>query len=280
MSMQHFLETLSVFYISPSMMGIVFVMLFLLGISFLFTRFPESNFSLVWDMFYEKIFSFFDDLLWSDFSLGTKTFIVSLFFIILFTNILGIFLDFLAPIFGVSEGGFVLEKFIRIPSADVQFNMALAIVSMVLLIYLQFLALGKKDFFLSYFPIYGKGYLELQKGSMNHILYWIVFPLVKIFDILISFFLSFLDIIGLFAKVISLSFRLFWNIVSGGVLLAILIVALGNFTESLTSFMGGIHFPVILPLIVYAQSLLIAVIQALVFSLLVAIFMKVSQGEN
>jgi F0F1-type ATP synthase membrane subunit a len=38
---------------------------------------------------------------------------------------------------------------------------------------------------------------------------FIVFAIVKLFDIIISLFLGILEIIGLFAKIISLSFRLF-----------------------------------------------------------------------
>lgn len=114
---------------------------------------------------------------------------------------------------------------------------------------------------------------------MKKPLYYFVYPFVKIGDIVVSMFLGFLEIVGLAAKIVSLSFRLFGNIVSGGVLVAMLVLAMNDFTQSITSFMGGVQFPVVFPLLLYTQSFVVALIQAMVFSLLVAIFIRVSQLE-
>ncbi|MDF1682308.1 MAG: F0F1 ATP synthase subunit A [Patescibacteria group bacterium] len=42
-----------------------------------------------------------------------------------------------------------------------------------------------------------------------------LFIIIKFFDIVISLFLGLLEIVGHFAKIISLSFRLFGNVTSG-----------------------------------------------------------------
>jgi len=242
--------------------------------------FPKSAFSTLFEYLYEKVFAFYESVLWAETNLQTKTFIVVLFFIIFITNIAGVILDFIAPIFGTNEtGSFLLGNYILIPSSDIQFNLALAIISMFLLLYLQFGSLGLKNFFFTYFPVTGKWYLEIEKRDMKPVLYYVLFPIIKFFDIVISMFLSFLDLIGLLAKIVSLSFRLFWNIVSGGVLIAMLIVAMSGFTENLTGFIGWVSFPIIAPILLYLQSLLVACIQAMVFPLLVAIFIRVSQLE-
>lgn len=121
--------------------------------------------------------------------------------------------------------------------------------------------------------------MEVSKKDMKKPLYYFVYPFVKIGDIVVSMFLGFLEIVGLAAKIVSLSFRLFGNIVSGGVLVAMLVLAMNDFTQSITSFMGGVQFPVVFPLLLYTQSFVVALIQAMVFSLLVAIFIRVSQLE-
>lgn len=272
-------SSLLAFYTSPSMFGVIYVAGVLFLISMMFSYFPNSKYAMILDMLYEKVFVFYESILGKESSLATKTFIVSLFFIICLTNLLGLILDFIAPIFWVWEGVFLLVNFIRIPSADLQFNIALALVSIALLIFLQFSHLGARNFLLNYIPIYGKNYLSVGTKELHPYVYYVLFPIVKVCDVLVSFFLSFLDLVGLLAKVVSLSFRLFGNIVSAGVLLTMMIVALGSFTMGLSSFIGGINFPIVLPLLLYIQSWFVALIQAMVFPLLVAIFIKVSQYE-
>lgn len=107
--------------------------------------FPHSRFTLICEWTYEKIFEFFESILGSDFSLGVKTYVIGLFCIILLANIFGVVLDFIAPIFGANnEGDFTLYNYILAPSSDIQFNLALAISSILLLIALQFRSKGGK----------------------------------------------------------------------------------------------------------------------------------------
>ena len=85
-----------------------------------------------------------------------------------------------------------------------------------------------------------------------------------------------LDIVGIGAKVISLGARLFGNMMSGPILLGMLMAGLIGATEGLI----GTKLPLIAPLILYVQSILVSVIQAFVFPLLVAIFIKVATAED
>lgn len=242
-------------------------------------KFPESTLSVSFELLFEKIYHFYEDITGKE-SSNILSYIITLFFVLLSVNLLGVIWDFISPIFWMNtEWEFIFSQFFQTPSSDISFNIAVALVSILLLLYVQFGALWYKKALYNYFPFFGKGYFTLEQGSMRTINFYILTPLVKIFDIILSMFLAFLDIIGLLAKVVSLSFRLFGNIVSGWVLLALLIGALSGMTEKLTEFMGGIHFPIIFPLILYAQSTLVACIQAMVFSLLVAIFIRVSQLE-
>ena len=114
---------------------------------------------------------------------------------------------------------------------------------------------------------------------MKAYVYYPLATIAKTGDIIISLFLGFLDIVGLFAKVISLAFRLFGNMTSGTILLGMLVVGVSSMSNSLTGFIGGINFPVVLPILVYLQEILVACIQAMVFPLLVAIFIRMAMME-
>lgn len=233
------------------------------------------------DLLYEKVSVFYGDILWEWSSNAIRTYIITLFFVILIANITGVVLDFIAPIFWVSPSGdFYLTQYIVIPTADMQFNIALALFSTLLLVFIQLKSLGIRHFFYNYVPFWGKGYIVVARGKMKSYIYYPVFIFAKIGDITISLFLGFLDIIWLFAKVISLAFRLFWNMTSGTILLGMLIVWSSSISNALTAFLGGIDFPIILPIIVYLQEFLVACIQAMVFPLLVAIFIRMAMIDK
>jgi F0F1-type ATP synthase membrane subunit a len=54
---------------------------------------------------------------------------------------------------------------------------------------------------------------------MKAFVYYPIKTVVKVFDIAISLFVGLLDIIGIGAKVISLTARLYGNMLAGGILL-------------------------------------------------------------
>ena len=68
---------------------------------------------------------------------------------------------------------------------------------------------------------------------MPKLVYYPLWLFTKLFDILISLFVGALDIIGNFAKVISLSFRLTGNMMSGTILLGMLVMGLKALTSSM-----------------------------------------------
>ena len=82
----------------------------------------------------------------------------------------------------------------------------------------------------------------------------------------IYFFLGFLEIISELSKILSFAFRLFGNIFAGEVLLAVI----------------AFLMPFIVPLPFLALELFVGFIQALVFSMLTAVFLNVavSHGES
>lgn len=258
-----------------SFIGIGFVAILIIFFGILVQYFQKSYLTLSFDVLYEKVYVFYEDILGKDSAQWIKTYVVILFFVIFFANISGVLLEIIAPMFGISpEGNFYLHNYITAPSANLNFNLAIAGISMLVLLYIQFSTAGVKGFLYDYFPIFGKWYMTVERKKMKAYVYYPLAVFAKIFDIVVSLFLGFLNIVGLFAKVISLSFRLFGNMTSWTVLLGTLVVAMSTMSQELTMFLGWWKLPIVLPVIVYLQEILVACIQAMVFPLLVAIFIK------
>lgn len=259
--------------------GLIWLWIITLIVVFLFITFKyfkENSFFVFFELFFEKIYEFFEEILGKEEKGWIKIYITLLFFIILFSNLLGVFLELLLPIFAdvnSKESIGIFHDMVHIPTSDINFNVAMAMIGLVIILIEQFRTLGLWKALYEYFPILGKDYIPYTRGILPKVIDLPLFLLVKLFDIVISLFLWLLEIIWHGAKIISLSFRLFWNVTSWGILLAMLIGALLWFTDN----MFGIDFPVLWPVILYLQSLLVALIQALVFPLLIAIFIKVAK---
>lgn len=240
----------------------------------------NTKISILLELFYEKVYLFYESILWDKEKKWVKTYVVVLFFVILISNLLWVLLEFVAPIFWVNEEwDFIMEHFITNPTLSLNFTLALSTTSIFMLLLIQFSKLWWKHFFLEYFPIFWKWYVFMERGKQNKYVYYGMNFFIKSFDIILSLFISILELIWLLAKVISLAFRLFGNMISWSILVTIIIVSLSVSTKELTSFMGGFNFPIILPIFIYLQELLIALVQAFVFPMLVSIFIKTTAHE-
>ncbi len=274
-------STVTAFYFSPAMVGFILCVLIFIIVAFAIKYLSWSRGMVLFDLIYEQVYKFYSDILGPLAGMKMKLYITTLFFVILFANLIGLVVDFIAPIFGMNaQWDFMLSKYIIMPTSDIQFNIALSIFSTLILIYVQFGTLGYKKFFYNYIPFWGQWYIQIQRWQLSAVVYYPLIIAAKLWDIILSLFLWFLDFVGLLAKVISLAFRLFWNMVSGTILLWILLVGLNNFTQGFTWFLWGINFPIIAPILVYAQGMLVALIQAMVFPLLVAIFVRMAMVET
>jgi F0F1-type ATP synthase membrane subunit a len=230
--------------------------------------FPKSGIMIMFELFFEKSYEFFEEISWKEEKKWVKIYIIVMFFVIILSNLMWLILDFLVPIFWEN-----LEHFIKIPTSDINFNVAMAIIAVIIVIIEQFKALWFWKAIHEYVPITWMDLIPYERWNLPVALDWFVFIIVKFFDISISLFLWMLEIVGHGAKIISLSFRLFWNMTSWWILLAMLVW----WISALTVWMTWFEFPIIGPVILYLQELLVAFIQALVFPLLVAIFIKVAK---
>jgi F0F1-type ATP synthase membrane subunit a len=234
-----------------------------------FKYFPKSWVMIIIELIFEKAYEFFEEILWIKEKKWIKMYITIVFFIILISNLLWVALEFILPI--VWEEA--MHHIIEIPTANINFNVAMAIVWVIIVILEQFKALWFWKAMYEYAPIFWKNYIPYERWKLPFVIDYIIFGLIKFFDIVISMFLWVLEVVWHAAKIISLSFRLFWNMTSGSILLIMLFWAVTGLTQSIFE----IDFPIIGPIILYLQEILVAFIQALVFPLLIAIFIKVAK---
>jgi F-type H+-transporting ATPase subunit a len=161
----------------------------------------------------------------------------AIFFFVLVSNWMG-----LLPGFGsigrneMHNGHIVLVPFFRAASADLNFTIALAIISVVAAQVYGMRTVGS----LAY---WGKFFVPPWKS-----------PYV------IGTFVGLLEFISEFAKIISFSFRLFGNVFAGEILLAVM------------AFLA----PVLAPIPFFFLEIFVGVVQAMVFAMLSLVFFKIA----
>jgi F-type H+-transporting ATPase subunit a len=138
----------------------------------------------------------------------------------------------------VEQGGKILAPWFRGVSVDLNFTFALAIISVVMTQVIGFRA-QRLGYFSKFF----------NTRRMFKV------PFFGAMDFLVGF----LELISELAKVISFSFRLFFNMFAGLILVVVVAFLLGKFT--------------ILTSMLYLFELFVAVIQAFVFGMLTMVFM-------
>jgi F-type H+-transporting ATPase subunit a len=147
-----------------------------------------------------------------------------------------------------------LIPFVRVASTDLNFTVAIALVSVLMTQVIGFQALGP-GYFKKFFNFGGvvKMWVRERVGAFD-----VIMPLLDVF-------VGMLELVAEFAKILSFSFRLFGNIFAGSVLLFVLGSLIPIFVQS-----GVVLF-----------ELFVGVIQALVFGMLTMVFMTMAtQGHE
>ena len=199
-----------------------------------------------WEYLVESLYSFMEGLLGAELVKKTFWFFASIFLFILFTNWFG-----LIPGVGTigwghanAEGHFhVTEPLLRGGNADLNMTSAMALLFFVLWTFWSLQALGVGGFLKHIFGAQGD-----SQGFM------------KLFMIAVFFFVGVIEVISILFRPVSLSFRLFGNVFAGE-----------NILEAMAH-MGGTYLGWLLPLPFYFLELLVGLVQALVFTLLTAVF--------
>ena len=179
---------------------------------------------------------------------------ISVFFFVLVNNWLG-----LLPIGGLGilergEHGLAFLPFLRSGTADVNTTLALAVIAV---------------FGANFFGIFSIGLWKIFNKYVNVKVLGQIFTKIKndktvIIVAPITFFVGLLELVGEFAKVASLSFRLFGNVFAGEVLLASMAAL----------------FAYLLPVPFLFLEILVGVIQALIFSMLLVVYFTISAADH
>ena len=179
---------------------------------------------------------------------------ISVFFFILINNWLGII-----PLGGLGlieqgEHGLAFIPFLRGGTADINTTIALAIMAVVGANLFGVFSVGLWKTFNKYvnLKVLGEIFTKIKKEPTVII----VAP--------ITFFVGLIEIIGEFAKVASLSFRLFGNVFAGEVLLVSM--------AALVAY--------IIPIPFLFLEILVGVIQALIFSMLLVVYFTISASDH
>ncbi len=144
----------------------------------------------------------------------------------------------------VESGGYTLVPFLRGVSTDLNFTTALALIAVFMIQVIGVQANG---------PRYFEKFVNVRNIFKK--------PLFGVID----FIVGLLELISEMAKILSFTFRLFGNMFSGMVLLAVV----------------GVMLPVFMPSGLMLFELFIGVIQALVFGMLTMVFMaQATQGHG
>ena len=179
---------------------------------------------------------------------------ISVFFFILINNWLGIM-----PLggFGIvekAEHGFAFIPFLRSGTADINTTIALAVMAVLGANIFGIFSIGLWKTFNKYVNLKVLGGIFTKIRHEPTII--IVAP--------ITFFVGLIEIVGEFAKVASLSFRLFGNVFAGEVLLVSM--------AALVAY--------IIPIPFLFLELLVGVIQALIFSILLVVYFTIGASDH
>ena len=179
---------------------------------------------------------------------------ISVFFFILINNWFGIL-----PLggFGLiekSEHGLSFIPLIRGGTADINTTIALAVMAVLGANIFGIFSIGLWKTFNKYVNLKALGEIFAKLRHEPTII--IVAP--------ITFFVGLIEIVGEFAKVASLSFRLFGNVFAGEVLLVSMAALVGY----------------VVPIPFIFLELLVGVIQALIFSILLVVYFTISTSDH
>jgi len=199
----------------------------------------------------ESLYDFFGNILGEHLVKRTFWFFGATFMLILTVNYLGLIPG--VGTMGTTDAHGHFTGLLRGGNADLNMTGAMAMTFFALWLYWAFTEIGAKNFFAHIFA---------PKGHFS--------GLMKIGMVVIFFLVGILEIVSIFIRPVALSFRLFGNIYGGEQTLEGLMALVPNWM----AFLPALPF--------YFMELLVGLVQALVFTLLCAVFLKLmcDHGEE
>lgn len=245
------------------------VALIVLGLILWFTKKATTNMTLVphkaqnfMEFVVEFLYGQVESIVGKKVAPSCFPLLATLFIFILVSNWFGLLPGVGTIGWGEGTGMFALkevhEPLLRPPTADLNMTLGLALTVFMVWIYLTVREVGVWGFLVHTFG--PKGGL---KGIMGAIM------------IVIFFFVGLIEVLSILLRNVTLSMRLFGNIFAGESVLHTMSGMLDS-KGPFASFLGSI----VLPLPFYFMELLVGILQAMVFTLLTAVYIKLSTEHD
>ncbi len=230
----------------------------LLGVSYRLVSFynQKSIFVGTVDMAVEGIMTYLKDVWGSHVWWGAVVFTTGIFFYVLWMNIVWLLWDMI--VLAVPQW----HDYFRPAGSDVMFNAVLATVWVVWAIVYWFIVKGFHHIE-HYIPYKGIGIVPKVTSVWT--------ALGRIGDVAIWVLIGFIELMGELGRITSLSLRLFGNIFVGIILLWLV-----------TQAANALFFdtPFLIPLTMFAYELVVACLQAFLFSLLVTVYFRIASDPH
>lgn len=234
-----------------SLFGTVLFIIFLIIYNLTKRLSPQNTIIHAIDSILEYMIGFFEEVAGWKVTKWLMSVVLFVFFYILWSNLIWLFGDWFAMVLPS------LHHVFRPVASDLTFNLFMAVCAVFGAIGYWFYLHGFR-FIEKYIPYKWMHIVE----EVNSIWTFIA----KIADIALGLFIGFLELVGEFVRVASLSLRLFRNIFAGMIVMGIIITIMQDL----------VHAPWITPLIIFVFELMVSFIQAFVFSTLFLIYSKIA----
>lgn len=211
---------------------------------------PSNKFVWAIDMIMEGMYSFYKDIAWHDVWSNVVWLIVWLFLYVVWVNLWWVVWD----LFALAIPSF--HSYFRPVASDITFNAALAAIFVIWSLVYWFYKNGF-HFIEKYIPYKWLGLVQVTN---------IWTALLKPLDIIVWLFVGIIEIIWEVARIMSLSLRLFGNILAGIVLVWLIVRA----SESI------FWWQIWLPIVVVMFEAFVSILQGFVFSMLVLVYFKMA----
>ena len=226
---------------------------------------PRSNSQNLFEAIIEALYDMLEGIVGPHMVAKTFPLLATLFLFILASNWFGLLPGVGTVGFGTGRGPLLSLMELNAPllrpaNADLNLTLGMALVFTLFWVIWSFQELGVGGFFTHLF------------GSKGDVRGWMKYPLVVIF-----LFVGVIEVVSIAFRPVSLSLRLFGNIYAGENLMH----TMGELGETM-GFPAALSFlmKVIVPIPFYFLELLVGVVQALVFTLLCAVYIKLTTSHD
>ncbi len=119
---------------SPIIIWVLVQIVIILLVILLVRKGKNTKLGITFALFFDQMYEFFEEIVWEKERKGVKLYIITLFFVIFLANIISYSVDLIRIVFTDIDA---ISAYIQIPTTDFNFNIALAVISVVIMLIIQ-----------------------------------------------------------------------------------------------------------------------------------------------